>query len=343
MDRLRRHSLTMCRSAISRIELGLVVLILALLAGLSLTLVVKVRATAAQTACQNNLKQIALGVLNFHDANNQLPPLTNQGSASHSTDIRSVFATLGPYLECSASTYRPGESVSSYHAPSSVPFTLQNKDGSEYTRFGGDANQVWSAFIDPADTTADGLRDIPVTVPDGTVGYYATVSYAANGLLPWGTLGRTRKLEDWPSGAILFTERPQVCRPEAGDAVFNLWGVGFYSPQMPAFALLTPTEPAGLWSTDKAVPERLLPPIRADHSGEMLVRIGRMEATPQPADFPTPVQLIRSGKSCDPRLPGSPHRGGMQAVTLDWSVRVFAPDTEPWVFWAACTLTREAN
>jgi hypothetical protein len=40
---------------------------------------------------------------------------------------------------------------------------------------------------------------------------------------------------------------------------------------------------------------------------------------------------------CDPRLPGGPHRAGLLAAMTDGSVRVFGWDTDPAVFWAACT------
>jgi prepilin-type processing-associated H-X9-DG protein len=46
------------------------------------------------------------------------------------------------------------------------------------------------------------------------------------------------------------------------------------------------------------------------------------------------VILLRAG--CLPRLPGTPHRGGMQAVMADGSARVFGPGTSPWMFWVAC-------
>ncbi len=183
-------------------------------------------------------------------------------------------------------------------------------------------------FLCPSDTTADQLRDIPVTLPDGNTGHYATGSYAANGMLSWNKKGVTFS----SSNTILFVERPQVCRTVGGEVVYNLWGVGFYSPQMPAFATLTPTEPAGLWSTGQISPVVPLP----DAEGEVWVRIGRASAEPTRPDFATPVLRIRTDRPCDPRLPGSLHPDGMNAVMADGSVRVFRYDTSPWVFWAAC-------
>jgi len=150
------------RRAFTLIELLVVIAIIAVLVGLLLPAVQKVREAAARMKCANHLKQLGLAAHNYHDANQSLPPGVRQLTFAAAPKTRGVtlFVYLGPYLE-------QGNLTGNWDFAD----PLKNTAGGQAAKTAA----VVPVLLCPADV-------IPANPVDtGTNGWYALGSYGGNG------------------------------------------------------------------------------------------------------------------------------------------------------------------
>ncbi len=303
------------RRGFTLIELLVVIAIIAILVGLLLPAVQKVREAAARAKCANHLKQLGLAAQSYHDAHQHLPPGIGYYPPAGG-EFGTYFFHLLPYVE-----------QENLHRDSfgSVPFP----DGPRAVRYPGN-NGVYSrpvsVFLCPSD---------PSIGPEGTVvidgSTFGAASYAPNGLMSGtppptpGPQGKTRMLAiaDGTSNTILHAEKYARCSSTVMPPVVGDGGTAWAYCTSPAFS----------WQ-----PPPMTLPGKAFQSGFAVAALagkGAPNAIGPGSKFqhqPTPFL-----GNCDPTRAATAHPGGILVGLADGSVRTLSPGVSGTTWWNAVT------
>jgi prepilin-type N-terminal cleavage/methylation domain-containing protein/prepilin-type processing-associated H-X9-DG protein len=194
------------------IELLVVIAIIAILIGLLVPAVQKVREAAARIQCTNNLKQMSLATINGADTNQgKLPPscglYPGDGPVEGNSD-GGTFLHILPYIE-QDNLYK-----ASYAKPE--PNDRNGGQGT-YTQWSAPIqNAVVKIYVCPSD-------------PTQSPALKAYASYGVNGQIfrhnyQWGGVGLARfpaSIPDGTSNTIMYTEK--LARCDSGNYPNNYW------------------------------------------------------------------------------------------------------------------------
>jgi prepilin-type N-terminal cleavage/methylation domain-containing protein/prepilin-type processing-associated H-X9-DG protein len=162
------------RRAFTLIELLVVLAILAVLMGLLLPAVQKVREAASRVSCQNNLKQLGLALHLYHDAQGAFPPAMVSPTSTVSDAQHTGFTLLLPYLE-QDNTYRLYHTDEAWSAPDNYTAV-----GIEVRTFFCPSNRAGGSL----DLRPIALQwNVPLPPKVGTCDY--ALCHGANGSLTW--------------------------------------------------------------------------------------------------------------------------------------------------------------
>jgi prepilin-type N-terminal cleavage/methylation domain-containing protein len=316
------------RRAFTLIELLVVIAIIAILIGLLLPAVQKVREAAAKTSSQNNLKQIALAAHSYHDTTRRMPDCYGYLSWPY-TDGATVgngFFTLLPYVEQDAvlkGTYGPIGSTSTYSYYDNYDGTIYEDSGTytyDYGIKGYQASRgkgVIKTYLAPGDPTA---ADPVLAAP---------CSYLWNGQVAqnWYTM---TKITDGTSNTLLLAEGYAGCRGIVYEYSDSGPGYSYSSKETSArsgwnydsmsysYTSKSSYDSSTGTSTYESISESYAPIFDA------------YAATGKKGDYLLPIQFRPKVEDCRPSYAQAIAMGGLQVAMCDGSVRTITQEmTQP--------------
>jgi hypothetical protein len=302
------------------IELLVVIAIIAVLIGLLLPAVQKVREAAARMQCSNNLKQIGLAVHNFENARNIFPGAwVDDRSPYPNRDDATIWFMLLPYVE-QAPLYAQGSNanptVASNGFKQESPFYLAGRE------------QV-KTYICPSDST--GFMDTrterlyPLI---GGPGELATSNYAANVMVfdPSAPGTMLTAMPDGTSNTVMVAHRHRWC-----DASV-IWG-GDGQGTNTDWAL-TPRQAYNYWNMGVFGTGAYR--ARRPTGGTTLNYNGVVAADMDFTSGTLPFQIAPAKGFCNPSVTSSPHTGTMPVGLGDGSVRMVSSNVTVTTWLNAC-------